>query len=210
VILDRGIPGDCDGHTAQCDRVAGSLVLKGQRMRILSAALVLMLVSGSSQAFDLKSDDIKPGGTIADAQLFDSFGCTGGNLSPELSWKDAPAGTKSFALMMFDSDAPTGHGFLHWLMFNIPANVSTLAKGAGNPGGPAPKGAEQTLNDFALPGYGGPCPPQGDAPHRYHFVLYALSVDKLGGEANADAQPVVATLVEKAIEETELFASRGR
>ncbi len=179
-------------------------------MRFLSAALAFLLLGAPAQAFELKSDDIKSGATIADAQLFDSLGCTGGNISPELSWSDPPAGTKSFALMMFDPDAPTGHGFLHWLMFDIPADVSTLAKGAGNPGGPAPKGATQTLNDFNAPGYGGPCPPQGDASHRYHFMLYALSEKKLGAEANADPQPVVAALIKKALGEADLFAYRGR
>ena len=179
-------------------------------MRRLSAGLALLLLSGSAQALELKSDDIEPGGTIADAQLFGKLGCNGGNISPELSWTGAPAGTKSFALMVFDSDAPTGHAFLHWLAFDIPPDVSTLGRGAGSPGGGVPKGALQTLNDFGAPGYGGPCPPQGDKPHRYHFRVYALKAAKLSAKADASAAAVVAELARDAIAQAEFVALRGR
>jgi Raf kinase inhibitor-like YbhB/YbcL family protein len=152
------------------------------------AMLCVALVSGAALAaepFTLESAEIKPGATIAEAQVFKGFGCDGGNVSPSLKWKGAPAGAKSFALMVYDPDAPTGSGWWHWVMFNIPASVTSLPLGAGNPGGQAPAGAVQSRTDFGAPGYGGPCPPQGDKPHRYVFTLYALKVDKLDADENA-------------------------
>src|SRR3981081_1567098 len=95
------------------------------------------------------------------------FGCAGGNKSPHLAWAGAPAGTKSFAVTCFDPDAPTGSGFWHWLGGNIPANVTELPLCAGQCGGKQPAGSLQTRTDFGAPGYGGPCPLEGDHPHRY-------------------------------------------
>ncbi len=118
------------------------------------------------------------------------FGCAGDNLSPQLSWRGAPAGTKSFALTCYDPDAPTGSGFWHWLVINIPASVNALAAGAGgaNSGG-LPAGATQTRTDFGAPGYGGPCPPEGDHPHRYIFTLFAVSQETL--PLDPDTMPAV-------------------
>ena len=139
--------------------------------------------------FTLSSRDFSPGGTLADEQAFDGMGCTGQNLSPELRWSGAPAGTKSFALMLHDPDAPTGGaGWWHWIAFDIPATVAELAKGAGKPDGKSmPRGAQTVANDYGQPGYGGPCPPVGDKPHRYVFTVYALKVDKLGVPKDANA-----------------------
>ena len=118
------------------------------------------------------------------------FGCAGGNLSPQLSWSGAPEGVGSFALTCFDPDAPTGSGFWHWVAVNIPANVTSLALGAGSGEGSMPDGALQTRTDFGAPGYGGPCPPEGDHPHRYLFTLHAVGVDRLPVEADASAAVV--------------------
>ena len=118
------------------------------------------------------------------------FGCAGGNKSPHLTWSDAPAGTKSFAITCYDPDAPTGSGFWHWLIVNIPANVSELAEGAGSADGKLPAGALQTRTDFGGPGYGGPCPPQGDHPHRYLFTVFAVKSDKLDVKADTSAAVV--------------------
>ena len=93
--------------------------------------------------------------------------------------------------MVFDPDAPTGSGWWHWVAFNIPADVTTLAKGAGDPGGRLmPAGVVQSRTDFGEPGYGGPCPPEDDAPHRYQFMVFALSVEKLPLDADAPAAMV--------------------
>lgn len=132
-------------------------------------------------AFVLTSTDFPPNGTIQMEQVFGGFGCTGKNISPALAWSGAPAGTKSFALLVHDPDAPTGGaGWWHWLVINIPAGTTALAKDAGKADGSnLPAGAVQITTDFGSPGWGGPCPPPGDQPHRYNFTLYALSVDRL-------------------------------
>lgn len=145
----------------------------------------------NADGFTLTSPQIKPGGRIADEQVFNGFGCQGGNVSPALSWKGAPTDTKSFAVTVYDADAPTGSGWWHWVMFNIPANVSGLAKNVGNPeAGLAPAGSVQSRTDFGKPGFGGPCPPAGDKPHRYQITVYALKTDKLPLDENASAAMV--------------------
>jgi len=118
------------------------------------------------------------------------FGCSGGNKSPQLAWTGAPAGTKSFALHCFDPDAPTGSGFWHWVVVNIPADVSELKLDAGNAkSGLLPKGALQTRTDFGTPGYGGPCPPEGLGAHRYQFTLFAVKQESL--PVNVDTSAAV-------------------
>jgi Raf kinase inhibitor-like YbhB/YbcL family protein len=153
---------------------------------IVTTVLTLMALLGDGQTgskaaqassgFSLTSADVK--GTFADAQVLNGFGCTGANQSPGLSWTEVPAGTQSFALTMFDPDAPTGSGWWHWIVVNIPASATTLPAGASGNQARMPAGAQETRTDFGKPGYGGPCPPPG-APHRYVFTLYALKVPKL-------------------------------
>jgi Raf kinase inhibitor-like YbhB/YbcL family protein len=159
---------------------------------ILMTAMVLagLTSAGAASALTLTSPDVKPNGRIADEQVFNGWDCTGKNLSPELSWSGAPKGTKSFALNVYDPDAPTGSGFWHWVVFDIPASVTALPKGAGDAKGAGlPAGALQARNDFGEAGYGGPCPPKG-APHHYHFNLFALDVEKLGVDGTASAAVV--------------------
>lgn len=141
--------------------------------------------AGGAQAFELKSPDIAEGQTIDTKHVYDSFGCTGANQSPELSWSDPPPGTKSFAVLAHDPDAPTGGaGFWHWLVADIPADVRGLKRGAGDASGKnLPPGAHHLENDFGDKSYGGPCPPPGK-PHRYVFTVYALKIDKLGDAAH--------------------------
>ncbi len=159
--------------------------------KMLIAAVALALAAASARAFSLTSPDIKPDAKIGDEQVFDSFGCTGKNVSPALNWTDPPTGTKGYALMVYDPDAPTGSGFWHWVMFDIPADVTGLTKGAGDPkSGYAPKGPIQGHNDFGFAGYGGPCPPPGAEPHHYHFMLFALDTQKLDADENATAAVV--------------------
>lgn len=172
-----------------CGNVLGETQMKALRRSSIAAAVVGFV--GSANAADtltLTSPDIKPGATIADEQVYSGFGCTGKSISPALSWSGAPQGTKSFALSVYDPDAPTGSGFWHWVIFNIPADVTSLPKGAGDPkSDAAPKGAVQSRTDFGVPGYGGPCPPKGDAPHHYIFTIFAVDTDKLGPDENASA-----------------------
>ena len=119
-------------------------------------------------------------------QVYNGFGCTGGNISPQLAWSNAPEGTKSFAITMFDKDAPTGSGWWHWVAFDLPAATNAVHAGAGDPAKHLmPAGAIQGKTDYGTPGYGGPCPPPGDGPHQYVITVHALKVEKLGVDANA-------------------------
>lgn len=125
-------------------------------------------------AFTLTSNDITDGTTLPDAQVQAK-----GNTSPHLSWSGAPEGTKSFAISVYDPDAPTGSGFWHWTVANIPADVTELPTGAGSPGGDLPHGAIQGRTDFGKAGFGGAAPPPGHGPHRYIFTVFAVDTEQL-------------------------------
>jgi Raf kinase inhibitor-like YbhB/YbcL family protein len=156
----------------------------------IAAFGVAALAAGGADAKGMKltSPQIKQGGKIANEQVFKGFGCTGENISPALSWSGAPAKTKSFAIMIHDPDAPTGSGWWHWVVFNIPAGTTSLPKGAGDPSkNLMPQGAIQSRTDFGSDGYGGPCPPKGDKPHHYHITVFAVDVDKLPDAQNDQA-----------------------
>ncbi len=157
----------------------------------LTAALGVTLLGSSAafaQSMTLTSPDIKEGATIANEQVFKGFGCTGSNISPALSWSGAPGGTKSFALTIYDPDAPTGSGWWHWVVFNIPPGTTSLPKDAGDVKKKLmPKGAIQSRTDFGADGYGGPCPPKGDKPHHYQITVFAVDVDKLPDAKNDSA-----------------------
>jgi Raf kinase inhibitor-like YbhB/YbcL family protein len=156
-----------------------------------SAAMAAVLSLGSFSGdeayagepkFTLSSPDLASG-TFDSKFILNGFGCTGSNVSPTLRWSNVPAGTKSLALQVLDLDAPTGSGFWHWAVYNIPPTATELAQGAGNSASALPVPAFGGANDFLDTGatgvngnYGGPCPPTGDKPHRYVFTLYALAV----------------------------------
>lgn len=139
--------------------------------------------------FTVESPDFAPWTTLKHAHIFNGFGCTGGNTSPALMWKNPPAGTLSYAITAYDPDAPTGSGWWHWVLINLPPTLMGLPTGAGN-GNALPKGAVQTPTDFGTAGYGGPCPPLGDKQHRYIFTVYALKVDKIDVPPNASGAMV--------------------
>ncbi len=148
--------------------------------------LLLAILAGravSAQTFTLKSNNL--GGQATNREYGSSFGCHGENVSPELHWENAPAGTQAFAVTMYDKDAPTGSGFWHWMVYNIPANVTELKPDAGNVSRDlTPAGAIQSNTDAGLPGYLGPCPQPG-LIHEYIFTVYALkstlTLDKNAG-----------------------------
>ena len=145
-------------------------------------------VSFSQNTFTLSSTDL--GGQATKTEEFSGFGCEGENKSPQLSWANAPEGTKSFAITMYDPDAPTGSGWWHWVVFDIPANMNELVTNAGNINLKlVPKGVIQSITDYGANGYGGPCPPEGHGLHQYIITVYALKTDKLG--LNESTNPAV-------------------
>ena len=168
------------------------------KLAVCVAALGLSLfgtIAADAQSMTLTSADLKEGATIANEQVFKGFGCTGSNVSPALSWSGAPGGTKSFAVTMHDPDAPTGSGWWHWVVFNIPPATTSLPKGAGDAKKKLmPRGAIQSRTDFGSAGYGGPCPPPGDKPHRYQITVFAVDVDKLPNAKNDAASAALAGL----------------
>ncbi|MEE8662338.1 MAG: kinase inhibitor [Acetobacter sp.] len=139
-------------------------------------------------AFVLSSPDYVNGATMRQEQVYAGMGQSGKNLSPALHWHGVPAGTKSFVLTIFDPDAPTGSGWWHWVVVNIPASVSTLPEGAGSGKGGLPEGALQVRTDFGVPGYGGAAPPPGRV-HRYVVTLTALDTDRL--DVAVDSSPAL-------------------
>jgi Raf kinase inhibitor-like YbhB/YbcL family protein len=139
-----------------------------------------------AQTFTLSSADL--GGQFTPAFVAGNMGCNGQNHSPELHWSHAPVNTKSFAVTMYDPDAPTGSGFWHWVIVDIPANISQLKQGAGDLKSQiAPAGSLQSANDTGAAGYQGPCPPEGDSPHGYIITVYALNTAKLGTNSSSTA-----------------------
>jgi Raf kinase inhibitor-like YbhB/YbcL family protein len=160
-----------------------------------------------SAEFTVSSPDLASG-SFGNKHVLNAFGCTGGNVSPELRWQNAPAGTKGFALQVLDLDAQP-LGFWHWSIYNIPATATGLAQGAGNAAASLPAPAFGGNNDFMDTGatggngnYGGPCPPTGDKPHRYQFTLYAYGVPDLSVAANAPrtgTSPLYGSILNKGI-----------
>jgi len=178
---------------------------------VLTTLLAVLATVATVQAegFTLTSKDL--GGQLSMTQVFTGFGCAGKNISPQLQWKNAPTGTKSFAVTVYDPDAPTGSGWWHWLIFNIPANVGQLPAEAGNPAkNIAPKGCVQSVTDYGKPGFGGACPPVGDKPHRYVFTIYALKVEKLELDGTASPALVGYHLNQNALAKASLISYYGR
>lgn len=149
----------------------------------LSAGLLMMAATASAADFSVTVPDA-PGGRFAPAQFLNQMGCTGANLSPRITWSNPPAGTKSFAVSIYDKDAKTGSGWWHWVVVNIPASVTELPAGAGSGAAALPAGATQTNGDGGNPVYGGPCPPVGEL-HDYVVTVKALKVDTLPLPPNA-------------------------
>jgi Raf kinase inhibitor-like YbhB/YbcL family protein len=181
------------------------------RSLLASAFLMGSALAAQAAGFTLSSPTIKPGSMLSEAQVFSGFGCTGKNVSPALAWQGAPAGTKSFAVTLYDPDAPTGSGWWHWVIYNIPAATTQLAEGAGADGGKGlPTGSAMGHTDFGTAAFGGACPPAGDKPHRYVFTVYALKTDKLDIPADATAALVGFMVHANMIGEAKFTALYGR
>ncbi len=177
------------------------------------AALTFLAAAGfigasAASAMTVTSAEIKSGGKIPDEQVANLFGCKSPNVSPSLAWTGAPKGTKSFAISMYDPDAPTGSGFWHWWVVNIPADTTSLPKGAAGGTG-MPAGATQGRNDFSINTYGGPCPPPGN-PHHYHITVYALDTDKIDIDANTSPAVIGFMTHAHTLAKAELIGLYGR
>ncbi|SOC03314.1 YbhB/YbcL family Raf kinase inhibitor-like protein [Rhodobacter maris] len=173
------------------------------------AALLALSALPAAAEMVLTSPDISEGKTIGEDFIFDGFGCTGPNLSPALSWSGAPEGTNSFILTVYDPDAPTGSGFWHWSLFDLPASTTALPRGIGTAAA-LPAGAMAARNDYSQNAWGGPCPPQGDKPHRYIFTVYAMPQEKLGIDETASGAVVGFFAHAAALDHASLTAIYGR
>jgi Raf kinase inhibitor-like YbhB/YbcL family protein len=162
--------------------------LKTTLMTGLAAAALSTGIAQAAAAFELKAAGYAEGATIAAENVANAFGCSGGNVSPALSWSDAPAGTQSFVLTVYDPDAPTGSGWWHWVVYNIPADAKAIPAGATAAKG-LPAGAVEGRTDAGAHGYLGPCPPEGST-HRYVYTLTALKVPALDLPPEASAAMV--------------------
>ncbi|WP_280254665.1 YbhB/YbcL family Raf kinase inhibitor-like protein [Nocardia wallacei] len=136
-------------------------------------------------AFTVTSEDVTDGQPFGNDQVSGVFGAGGKDISPQLSWSGFPAQTKSFAVTVFDPDAPTASGFWHWALADIPASITTLGRGTGSEGGVLPAGVVQLRNDGGFAGYVGAAPPAGHGYHRYFITVHAVDVESLGLDENA-------------------------
>jgi Raf kinase inhibitor-like YbhB/YbcL family protein len=178
------------------------------RAALLALALPLAACAGES-GFRVGSGGLHDGDTLPLAQVYQGSGCKGGNRSPALAWSGMPQGARSYAVTMFDPDAASGHGWWHWLAYDLPAGTTALPEGAGS-GGALPAGAKQARNDFGGVGYGGACPPAGDKPHRYVITVYALPAARLTLPASASASQIDAALRREALANARLTLRYGR
>ena len=152
---------------------------------IVALALVSSSILLGQNNFTLTSSTLSGQATITEE--FNGFGCVGENMSPALSWENAPEGTKSFAITMYDPDAPTGSGWWHWVVFDIPSTTTTLVSNAGDIKlNLSPEGTIQSVTNYGMQGYGGPCPPVGHGLHQYIITVHALKTDTLGLDKNTN------------------------
>ena len=181
------------------------------RPYMLGAGFCLFAAPALAGGFTVTTPAFLPGGTIPTTEVLNGLGCTGDDRSPALAWSGAPAGTQSYAVTMYDPDAPGGRGWWHWTVFNIPASVHGLVAGAGaaNSRG-LPPGAGEGRTDFGFSYYGGPCPPAGDRPHRYRITVYALKRAHLPLDARSSPAQVSAQLRDNVLAAAQIIGSYGR
>jgi Raf kinase inhibitor-like YbhB/YbcL family protein len=181
----------------------------GKVLFIVSALLSSSLVL--AQDFKLSSEAVGQGSHLTDEQVYNGFGCTGKNVSPDLKWTPGPEGTKSYAVMVYDPDAPTGSGWWHWIVYNIPDDVTELPGGAGDASGKfLPEGAVHGRSDFGTFDFGGACPPEGEKDHRYIFTVFALKTQKIDVPADASAALIGFMVNANTITKSSFTAKYGR
>jgi len=197
--------------TAQPGRSPAMKLLNILAFAIFAAIAGFAAATATAAEFKLVSPTIKPNGRLPIEQVFNDFGCSGKNQSPELSWTAGPKATKSYALTVYDPDAPTGSGWWHWVVFNIPANVTKLPAGAGTINSALmPAGAVQGRTDYGVAGFGGACPPEGDKAHRYIFTVHALKTASIDVPPEASAALVGFMIHGSLLAKASLTAKYGR
>jgi Raf kinase inhibitor-like YbhB/YbcL family protein len=169
-------------------------------------------VAAQKPKFVLTSSDPQLAISVPLIYTAKAFGCSGGNLSPELHWSGAPAATQSFVVTLFDRDEhSTPSGWWHWVVYNLPKNISSLSQGAGAEHSSAlPAEALQGRSDLGEDAYHGPCPAKGDPPHRYVFTVYALNVAKLPVPPDSSGAMVTSIVQEHLLGKAVFVAHYGR
>ena len=191
-------------------RKPGIISMKFCWIALFCCLFFVISVDADTGTFRLESPEWHDGGTVPTRNLFNGSGCNGSNISPGFHWSGAPKGTRSFAMTIYDPDAPAPGGWWHWVVFNIPSAVSNLPAGAGDKGSSRlPPGSSQCNNDYGESGYGGPCPPPGTT-HRYVVKIYALGVEKIHGGAETNPGRVARLIQEDSIGSAQLTVSFGR
>jgi Raf kinase inhibitor-like YbhB/YbcL family protein len=179
-------------------------------MKMLVAISLLALTQVAVGAsFQLKTSSFDAKKPLPNKHVFNGFGCSGENVSPALEWSNPPKDTKSFAITVYDPDAPTGSGWWHWTVANIPSSVSSIEEGA-SASRKLPAGSVEGRTDYGRPGFGGACPPEGHKPHRYIFTIYALKTDKLDIDSESSGALVGFNLNANALGKASFTVKFGR
>ena len=195
-----------------------NIAMKNRKRFLCSAAFAVLCVvapeltgtAAGAEAFQVNVAGLKANDVVPARFVYNHSGCSGENISPEISWSGVPASAKSLAIVVWDQDAPVSGGFYHWVIVNLPVETKKLLQGAGNVSNhKAPSGLIQLVNDWGEPGYGGPCPP-GNSRHRYHFIVYALSAQQLPVTASSKISEATAAIKKSTVASAEQVLVYGK